>query len=762
MICKIQYNKFKEISILGNEIYNLYFYDQSMGEIYEFSYVYDIKIIYSVSTGFNIYIQITKLLQNKIDINNYVAYETNVTSIPDIISDTFNMNFNGYSNQFSCFFKKSTGTNLVMLCLANKEGNYSLSEIKQEKILSNIKFTYKFIIQPVNSTEVFTVQGNGGYLIFGYPNIIDFYDNDYVNIYYYGKGIEYLTNIKLNNDSNDLKCELTLSGKFKKCIIDKSHFIGKSNGLYYTYHKNYFDDYSIIYELSPFQVLLPEESEIIIKIKKEDNNDIKFGYRGYISFISDYDDKDENLFDISDIENQTLFKANFIGSERNHKVYCKIWKPENEKIRVICNFDDYFTNSHIKIKLNKSSFIYKKRKITLYSDDYININQLNSQIAFLYSDKQEINIDNNNDEYSLIFKEGIYRNETLILYKNRIKNIKLICSEESEKQIIECKVKKNELLKILSYNNEKYYLYQLIDNEGFLLLDNVLDIIINYDNETKIDINIKITELLTKNVDKNSYIVYETNITDIPQITTDYFNLKSNTNDNINTKNCLFKKNNDDNDKLLLLCFAEFSGSFTLGKISSINLDNINIFYNFKIDEIENYEISSISEEEGPKVYFVYPTELNFTKSNSYIINYRLENQDKFIGIKLNNKSEKELICNYREGITQCRVPKGHFKESGYYYTYYKNNYGTSSIIYEIEKVKIILNNNIPDNNGYKQPESNDNLAAIIAGSIVGGLVLIGIIVFLIYRYRRKKSTDDFTKSANLLPNSRQIELKNE
>ena len=191
-------------------------------------------------------------------------------------------------------------------------------------------------------------------------------------------------------------------------------------------------------------------------------------------------------------------------------------------------------------------------------------------------------------------------------------------------------------------------------------------------------------------------------------------------------------------------------------------MDNINIFYNFKIDEIENYEISSISEEEGPKVYFVYPTELNFTKSNSYIINYRLENQDKFIGIKLNNKSEKELICNYREGITQCTVPKGHFKESGYYYTYYKNNYGTSSIIYEIEKVKIILNNNIPDNNGYKEPESNDNLAAIIAGSIVGGLVLIGIIVFLIYRYRRKKSSDDFTKSANLLPNSRQIELKNE
>ena len=42
----------------------VYFYDQSMGEIYEFSYVYDIKIIYSVSTGFNIYIQITKLLQN--------------------------------------------------------------------------------------------------------------------------------------------------------------------------------------------------------------------------------------------------------------------------------------------------------------------------------------------------------------------------------------------------------------------------------------------------------------------------------------------------------------------------------------------------------------------------------------------------------------------------------------------------------------------------------------------------------------------------
>ena len=229
-------------------------------------------------------------------------------------------------------------------------------------------------------------------------------------------------------------------------------------------------------------------------------------------------------------------------------------------------------------------------------------------------------------------------------------------------------------------------------------------------------------------------------------------------------KKCFFKKNNDNNDdKLLLFCDADYSGTFSLGKINSMNLNTINIFYNFNMEETINNQISTISEEEGPKVYFVYPTELNFDIEDSYMINYEVDNEEKLIGLKLNNNANDELKCIYTYGIKKCTIPKTHFDKSGYYYTSYTNNFNSSVILYEIEKIKIILtNNNGPDGGDNNDPDSETNLVGIIAGSVAGGIVLIGIIIFFIWRYKRKNSDYDFSKSANILPNSKQIELKND
>ena len=99
-----------------------------------------------------------------------------------------------------------------------------------------------------------------------------------------------------------------------------------------------------------------------------------------------------------------------------------------------------------------------------------------------------------------------------------------------------------------------------------------------------------------------------------------------------------------------------------------------------------------------------------------------------------------------KPGIKQCIVPKNHFKESGYYYTYHKNGFGDLSISYEIPKIKITLNNEEKDSEG------NNYTGIIIAASVIG-IILIIIIIFLIVRCIRKRnsSLDAFSKKIDKL-----------
>ena len=121
------------------------------------------------------------------------------------------------------------------------------------------------------------------------------------------------------------------------------------------------------------------------------------------------------------------------------------------------------------------------------------------------------------------------------------------------------------------------------------------------------------------------------------------------------------------------------------------------------------------------------------------------------------------MNCENKNGFKECIVPESHFNKGGYYYTYYNNSLGQESIAYESPKIKIILKQDKPDesdksdkpNESDKPNNSNSkNLVGIIVGSVVGGLVLIGIIIFFVVRYYRKKklTIDDFSeKNENVL-----------
>ena len=100
--------------------------------------------------------------------------------------------------------------------------------------------------------------------------------------------------------------------------------------------------------------------------------------------------------------------------------------------------------------------------------------------------------------------------------------------------------------------------------------------------------------------------------------------------------------------------------------------------------------------------------------------------------------------------MKECNVSKEHFKSSGYYNIYYKNSFGYNSIFYEISPIQVSLKEENPKGDGEgKTPEEkgNSNFAAILSCSIIGRVVVIGIVVFLVIRYcKRKNSTTNLLK----------------
>ena len=95
---------------------------------------------------------------------------------------------------------------------------------------------------------------------------------------------------------------------------------------------------------------------------------------------------------------------------------------------VICDLGDNYNKSDTWntywIYLNENWLIkYKDYKIIfLIKKHYIKLRKLDEEISFLYADKQEININENNDSYELKFKKKFYYNIILVIAIHLLKN----------------------------------------------------------------------------------------------------------------------------------------------------------------------------------------------------------------------------------------------------------------------------------------------------------------------------------------------------
>ena len=231
--------------------------------------------------------------------------------------------------------------------------------------------------------------------------------------------------------------------------------------------------------------------------------------------------------------------------------------------------------------------------------------QLNYDISFLYSDEQNIEIEDKKESYNFKFYIGCYNDETLFTYGERNN---FIVFDYCKKNGIElnCEISKEKLEEILIRNNEKFRVGAINDTIGIIYFYFISNININYKISQKENIFVEITELLSKNSQEGTPIAFRTNVTDIPNINSDIYDL------------CYFKKSK--NSPLLYLCYfnTEIS-SFRMDY--TIILSNSHYKYNFIIRPSEVTYYFSIYPN-GATINLAYPTILDFSSKESLIIRY--------------------------------------------------------------------------------------------------------------------------------------------
>ena len=749
IICELEHEKLGKI-IPNVDYFQIGAINDNFG-VYLLNNILPIEIrIDDIDQKEDIYVQLNEPFGLNTEIGLPFGYITNITDIDNLITEKDDI----------CYFKKVTGMPLLYACIIEYEKSYYFSRQTKEKKILNAHWKYNFIIAPYNKFEIFFIRNYTSEIILSYPEFLNFKESgkESLIISFIMTKPSLNKNIKFNLYSSDLECKDLIG--MKKCIVSLANFRNDSSDYFYIYHSNtYTKETTLFYGVNPILVTLPEMKSIELSIGEE-NNFIQYlsGANSIIYFVTNYKDT-LDIIDSSEIS-KLSFNVKFTDN-LNDKIInssCYLWKPLKENIRLICKLNDKFDNGEQIISFYDTSIKYGDYFLFLYKNyQNLKINSLNTNISFLYSDIQEINIDDNIDTYKLVFKKEIYNNEKLILSDGNLKNIYLDCNNDVTEVI--CNLKKNELIKILSLNEEKFFISQLINSEGILSINSILEINIKYDNAKKKEINLEITKLLTPFVDLNNYIIYETNIIDIPPITTDVFDLKSNRND---ITKCFFKKNSDNKtDKLLLFCLATTPGKNSLGSIDEMTLNNINILYDFKIKQSQNDDYCTISNEIKSKIFSIYPEEIDFNKKDSFIITYRTENPQLLKGIKLNNESSTELVCSNKIGIKECTITQSHFTKSGNYYTYYDNSFGYQSISYEIPTIKVTLKINSSDSN---DSSSSSSYAGVIAGSIIGGLIIIALIIYIIWRIKKKNSYSGIGGNTEEItaPLNSNIELKEE
>lgn len=233
--------------------------------ITNFPLIPKIKINFRDYPKKDINVGIKKLLSNTNGRGAYIAYETDVTEMSNFYNfgnSPFELTFINKEKETdnevttSCSFVKYENNPLFLLCKMEEEGTFYLKEIGQEIRVDDNNIQYNYKIQSVKREDPISIKGDGRFITFSYPKILDFTKNNDPLYIQYGSHdhLEYLKGLTFNENGKDLECKVINS--ILKCEVPKSHFQGKTDGFYFLKHTFTNEEKIISYEVRPIKVLL--------------------------------------------------------------------------------------------------------------------------------------------------------------------------------------------------------------------------------------------------------------------------------------------------------------------------------------------------------------------------------------------------------------------------------------------------------------------------------------------------------------------------
>ena len=397
------------------------------------------------------------------------------------------------------------------------------------------------------------------------------------------------------------------------------------------------------------------------------------------------------------------FDTTISNGDKSYNISCGLWNSRDEyrQILAFCYIEENIPSGNYSISFKDiKPFTHGNYYITLIAkEDSPKFQKVDKDIIDLYSDTQEIIIENSKDSYELNFNIVSYNQEKLIFNYNLVLDCKI------EGNILKCPLTKKDLFAYIpgsvSRNNLHYFDTTKNDRKQLLLIGKIK--VENKDIPKK-DIFISIKKLLVDANEKDVPIAYETNVTNISNIhyfNGDGFKLKfiNNNSEGIETEfeaKCHFLKY--ENNPLILVCWVNKPGTNRLKAITEeIIIDNYNLQYNYRIQKVENEEIIKC-DGDGSFISWYYPKILDFSKNTGSIsIQYFIEHPEKLKGFTY-NEDEKDLICEDIGKIKKCEVIKDHFKgkKSGLYFIKHKNHLNNNMISYEIPPIEVNLESVVP------------------------------------------------------------------
>ena len=317
LICNIEKEYVKEVLQNNNQEFAVYCHHNTFHR-YKIELIDKIIIIDELYQKQDIYLRIKKILQQFINTNNYITYETNVTSISNLVSSKFQVQRNN-KDYITCYFKRSGDDPLLFLCKWKyTDEKNTLGEIKNEIILNNISMKYNFRIQPSNNNENFQTKNPGINAYFVYPNLLNYTLNDTSTITYVSDNPQGISGIYFIK-SKFFFCNNIQNQLISICNINRDMFRNQKNKYYHTYQEKYYTTDDIIYEYSAIKVIIPNDRAYLEINEYQAHTGTKKNF--YLN--TDYFDE-ENMINSFDVAEKTLFNSYVTNSHNSYNVTCRL------------------------------------------------------------------------------------------------------------------------------------------------------------------------------------------------------------------------------------------------------------------------------------------------------------------------------------------------------------------------------------------------------------------------------------------------------